>query len=191
MKEKFEAYVQETIKISGEDSRSMSSLASSKRIKKRQLLLKEGEVCYYKMFVVNGLLKVYQIGDRGAEHILRFVQENEFLTDIDSFRHQTPSKFNIEALEAVEVLTWTRDQFSKVVKAVPAFKLWSEQLLLKNFSAGHDRLLQHISATPADMYQDFIARFPDIARRVPLHMIASYLGVSRETLTRIRHAQLR
>jgi CRP-like cAMP-binding protein len=143
------------------------------------------------MFVVNGLLKVYQIGDRGAEHILRFVQENEFLTDIDSFRHQTPSKFNIEALETVELLTWTRDHFSKVVKAVPAFKLWSEQLLLKNFSAGHDRLLQHISATPADMYQDFIARFPDIARRVPLHMIASYLGVSRETLTRIRHAQLR
>jgi CRP-like cAMP-binding protein len=191
MKEKLEAYLQEVVQLSEEDSRLMSSLATPIRVKKRQLLLKEGAICYHKMFVVTGLMKVYKIGNQGAEHILRFVQENEFMTDLESFLHHTPSKYNVEALETSQVLTWTREQLTKVVTAVPAFKAWSEQLLLKNFNAGHERLLQHISTSTEEKYQDFIASFPDIVRRVPLHMIASYLGVSRETLTRIRHAQLR
>jgi CRP-like cAMP-binding protein len=187
MTEKFEAFLQEVVKTSVEESRLMSSLAAPKRVKRRQLLLKEGEICYHKMFIVSGLLKVYRIGDRGTEHILRFVRENEFLTDLESLYYRTPSKFTIEALETSELLVWTREQLESAAASVPTFKAWSQQLLLKNFNAGHERMLNHVHATAEEKYLSFLTNFPDIVRRVPLHMIASYLGVSRETLTRIRH----
>jgi CRP-like cAMP-binding protein len=168
----------------------MRSLAIVKKLRRKQLLLKEGEVCQHKIFVTKGLLRTYRLKDDGTEYIMRFAPENTWTTDYDSYNNQTPSKFNIEALESTEAVLWTFENLHKLA-AIPAFKSYLDRLISSSLHASHERVLMNISYTSEEKYQDFITSFPDVFRRVPLHMVASYLGVSRETLSRIRHTQLK
>jgi CRP-like cAMP-binding protein len=191
MFETFEAYITAKGHFTREELQLMRSLAIVKKYRRRQLLLNEGEICQYKMFITKGLLKTYCLKNDGTEHIMRFAPENTWTTDHESFSKQLPSKSNIEALEPTEVLLWTQDSLSKIVKAAPAFKTYLDGLISNTLNSTYERILMNISYTSEEKYQDFISTFPDIFRRVPLHMVASYLGVSRETLSRIRHAQLK
>jgi len=88
------------------------------------------------------------------------------------------------------VILWTRENFDELLLVIPALQDLSERLKIDNLHSSQDRILMNISASSEEKYQEFVTAFPDIFRRVPLHMVASYLGVSRETLSRIRHAQL-
>ncbi|ACU63055.1 Crp/Fnr family transcriptional regulator [Chitinophaga pinensis] len=191
MFETFEAYITAKGHFTREELQLMRSLAIVKRYRRRQLLLKEGEVCQYKMFITKGLLKTYCLKNDGTEHIMRFAPENTWTTDHESFSKQIPSKANIEALEPTEVLLWTQDSLDRIMKAVPAFRTYLDALISNTLNSTYERILMNISYTSEEKYQDFISTYPDIFRRVPLHMVASYLGVSRETLSRIRHAQLK
>ncbi|TWV99125.1 Crp/Fnr family transcriptional regulator [Chitinophaga pinensis] len=187
----FEAYITAKGQFSKEELQLMRSLAIVKKYRKRQLLLKEGEICQYKMFITKGLLKTYCLKNDGTEHIMRFAPENTWTTDHESFSRQVPSKCNIEALEPTEVLLWTQDSLNRIMQAVPAFKTYLDALISNTLNSSYERILMNISYTSEEKYHDFVSTFPDIFRRVPLHMVASYLGVSRETLSRIRHAQLK
>ena len=191
MFETFEAYITANGQFTRDELQFMRSLAIIKKLRRRQLLLKEGEICQYKTFITKGLLKAYCLKNDGTEHIMRFSPENTWIADHESFSKQLPSRCNIEALEPSEVVLWTQDSLNKIMKAVPAFKSYTDTLIADILSSTYDRILMNISYTSEEKYQDFINTYPDIFRRVPLHMVASYLGVSRETLSRIRHAQLK
>jgi CRP-like cAMP-binding protein len=121
---------------------------------------------------------------------MRFSPENTWAMDHESYNNQTPSRSNIEALEDSEVMIWTKAHFEQLFEAYPAFKEFSDRLKASTFDANQERILMNISYTSEEKYEAFVAMFPDILRRVPLHMVASYLGVSRETLSRIRHARV-
>jgi len=153
--------------------------------------LKEGEICRYKIFVSEGLLRTCRQKDDGTEHIMRFSPENSWTTDHESFKKQSPSKYHIEALENSEVVLWTREDLAELYTSIPAFKSYMERLMDSGLNASQERILKNLSYTSEEKYEDFITSFPDVFRRVPLHMVASYLGVSRETLSRIRHARLK
>jgi CRP-like cAMP-binding protein len=191
MFEDFETYITSNGNFTKDELKHMRSLSIVKKLRRKQLLLKEGEVCQYKIFVTKGLLKTYRLKDDGTEHIMRFAAENSWTTDHASYNNQTPSKYNIEALEPTEVILWTPESLSELLDAIPAFKSYSEKLIASSLNASHERILMNISYTSEEKYQDFITSFPDVFRRVPLHMVASYLGVSRETLSRIRHTQFK
>jgi CRP-like cAMP-binding protein len=191
MFEHFESYIRSKEDFTNDELKLIRSLSVMKKLRRRQLLLREGEVCQYKIFVAKGLLKNYRLKDDGTEHIMRFAPENSWTTDHQSYTHQTPSKYNIEALEDTEVVLWTLENIKELLHAIPAFKSYSDKLMANSLNAGHERILINISYTSEEKYQNFITSFPDVFRRVPLHMVASYLGVSRETLSRIRHAQFK
>jgi CRP-like cAMP-binding protein len=87
------------------------------------------------------------------------------------------------------VILWSKENMEALFEAIPAFKAYSDKLKSNSLDASQDRVLMNISYTAEEKYADFINTFPDIFRRIPLHMVASYLGVSRETLSRIRLAQ--
>ncbi|WP_229201702.1 Crp/Fnr family transcriptional regulator [Arsenicibacter rosenii] len=159
-------------------------------IRKKQLLLQAGEICRYKMFVMSGFLRTYRIGTDGVDHTLHFSPQLNWLTDGESYTNQTPSLYCIDALEESELLLWSRDRFNALFQHIPALKEFSEQLIARNLYLSRNRLYKTISATPAEKYEDFINTYPGILLRIPLRMVASYLGVSLKTLTRIRHAQL-
>lgn len=189
MFENFEAYIRSKGQISEEELRRIFAKAKARKVRKRHLLLQEGEICQHKIFVSKGLLRTYRLQENGTETIMRFAAENSWNTDHESYHNRTPTKYNIETIEDSEVILWRREDFGELL-AVPVLRELSEQLRIDNLHASQDRILMNISATSEEKYQAFVTAFPDIFRRVPLHMVASYLGVSRETLSRIRHAQV-
>jgi CRP-like cAMP-binding protein len=191
MFEHFEAYITANAAVTTEELQLMRTLATTRRLRRRQFLLQEGEVCLYKIFVCKGLLRSYRLKDDGTEYIMRFSPEGTWMIDHESYMKQVPSKLNIEALEDTEVVLWTQENFDRLLEAIPALRAFSDDLRANSMDASQERILMNISATSEEKYQAFVNSFPNILQRVPLHMVASYLGVSRETLSRIRHAQVK
>lgn len=89
------------------------------------------------------------------------------------------------------VLLWTHDTLAGLVRSIPSLQAYTNDLISQSLYSSYERILSNISATSEEKYQEFVNMYPDLVNRVPLHMIASFLGVSRETLSRIRHAQLK
>jgi CRP-like cAMP-binding protein len=191
MFEVFENHISTQGQFTPQDLQLMRSLSTVKTLRRKEFLLQEGDVCRYKIFVTAGLLKSYCLTPGGTEHIMRFSPENHWITDHDSFKKNVPSKLNIEALEPTQAVVFTRENLYVLTASIPAFKTYFESFIEKTLRAVHERVLMNLSATSEEKYEDFIASFPDVFRRVPLHMVASYLGVSRETLSRIRHARMK
>ena len=189
MFEIFETFITANGDFTPEDLQLMRSLSIVKKVRRKEFLLQEGEICRHKIFVAKGLLKSYCLKNDGTEHIMRFAPENSWTTDHISLKNQTPAQSNIEALENSEVVMWTRENMHELFNSIPAFKVYMSRLIENALKSSHDRILINLSYTSEEKYEDFIASFPDVFRRVPLHMVASYLGVSRETLSRIRHAK--
>jgi CRP-like cAMP-binding protein len=191
MLDHFDTYINSGNNFTTDELKQIRALAIIKKVRRKQFLLQEGEICRYKIFVAKGLLKTYRMKEDGTEYIMRFSPENTWTMDRESYHHQTPSKYNIEALEPTDVMLWTVDKLNELFAAIPMFRALSEQMMANSLDASQERIMKNISYTSEEKYQDFVTSFPEIFRRVPLHMVASYLGVSRETLSRIRHAQLK
>ncbi|TSJ41046.1 Crp/Fnr family transcriptional regulator [Mucilaginibacter corticis] len=186
MFEAFEKYLRDNAHLSIEEINAVRAVSTERKIKKRQYLLHEGGVCHYNCFIVKGCLRLYAVGDDGSEHILRFAAENWWMSDRESYNSGNPSKYNIDALEDCQVILIDKPDFTRLLEAIPNLKKFIEGLLARSYDAIQNRVMGVISYTAEERYQNFITRFPNIFYRVPLHMIASYLGVSRETLSRIR-----
>ena len=138
------------------------------------------------LFCCQWLPSMYTLGDDGIEHILRFAVENWWISDRESYNNGNPSKCNIDALENCEVILIDKPDFLQLLATIPKFKKFTDGLLARSYDAIQNRVIGAISYGAEERYRNFIIRFPDIFYRVPLHMIASYLGVSRETLSRVR-----
>ena|ERR1700749_5267514 len=185
--EVFREYITEKAQLAPEEFELIKSLSICRRFKKKQFLLQEGDICQYACFVTKGCLRSYRIGDDGAEHSLRFSVENWWASDRESYIEQTPAKINIEALEDSEVLLWRKENFECLTNEIPALAKFVDRLLAKSLQVSQNRIYMHISQSTEERYDNFNKTYPDLFARVPLHLIASYLGVTRETLSRIRN----
>ena len=187
MFEFFAAYLKEKALLTDDEIEQVLACTSSKKIRKRQYLLQEGEVCHYNCFVEKGCMRSYRVGEDGAEHIMTFAMPNWWVSDQESYNNGTPSKNNIDALADSEVLLIEKKDWDTLINEMPAFREWQDKLKSKSLDAAENRIMSHISDSAEEKYNKFITSFPDIFNCVPLHMVASYLGVSRETLSRIRN----
>lgn len=156
------------------------------KLQRKEIVCKQGEVCNLKIFVAKGLLRNYSVSEDGNEHILQFVNEMSWTTDPESFYNNSPSKLNIEAMESSEIFAFNFEDFAELREQIPELNIFVENILTRKSMEIHKRLLMNISSSPEEKYLDFINTYPDIFNRVPLHMVASYLGLSRETLSRVR-----
>ncbi len=159
---------------------------TTKKLRKRQFILNEGDVCKYNIFITRGLLRSYTIDDKGNEHILQFALEGWWTADLYSFFTEEPSIFNIEALEDSEVLLITRPSWESLLDKLPAMERYFRMLLQNSLIATQRRLIGSISESAEQKYIKFMNAYPESVQRVPQHMIASYLGITRETLSRLR-----
>jgi CRP-like cAMP-binding protein len=157
-----------------------------RKLRKRQYFLQEGDVCKYTGFIVKGSARTFVVDEKGHEHILKLSVENWWLADFESYYQLTPSRFNIEALEDLEVLQVTNAQVEKFFKPIPAFLAMEEVMKQNNAIANQKRVQAAISYTAEERYNDLINDYPHFLNRFPLNMIASYLGLSPETLSRLR-----
>lgn len=178
--------INESITITEEEFSFCKTLFLPKKLRKKQYLLQEGDVCKYTAFVNKGITRTYTIDDKGIEHILQFALEGWWMGDLYSFLTDEPSLYNMEALEDCELLLITRSSWDILLEKVPAFERYFRILLQNNLIATQRRLMGTMSETAEVKYIKLIHKFPDAVQRVPQHMIASYLGITRETLSRVR-----
>lgn len=182
----FRKYLEDKIHLTNQDFELIASLCSGKKLRKKQYLLQAGDVWKYNAFVCKGLLKLYHLDDKGQEHIMQFAPENHWTGDRESLSSGLPSKYNIDAIEESEILLISKDNFEMLRKSIPAFNDFVNDTIKKNVMALQDRIYANITLSAEERYNRFITQFPAITSRVPQHMIASYLGISAETLSRIR-----
>lgn len=156
--------------------------------KKGAFLLKEGENCHASFFIEKGLVKQYGIDRDGKEHITQFAPEGWFVADRDSLYFKTPSGSYIQAIE--DTSTFIIDEFfiQKLAKIHPDFTEFNNKLLHNHIRQLTKRIYQLLSASAEERYLSFTKTYPDVSLRVPQTMIASYLGITPESLSRVRKA---
>jgi CRP-like cAMP-binding protein len=157
-----------------------------KKIRKKQYFLQEGEVCKFSAFIVSGAMRQYSVDDKGVEHIINLYIENWWASDRESFVMLTPSNYNIDAWEDTEALLITRADYVHLSSSIPALNELSKKLDERSYIATQKRLNSTISLSAEKRYADLAATHPEFLRRFPQHIIASYLGITKETLSRIR-----
>jgi CRP-like cAMP-binding protein len=189
MFETFEKYVKDWVDISAEELEIIRTASTEKSLRKWQSILHDGEVWKINCFIASGCFRLYRFGKDGTDHTLRFGVENWWISDQESYNHGTPSLNNIEALAASTVIIWTKDKWDELIATIPALKLFYEKLLARGYETSQHRIYSLISGSAEEKYLEFQHAYPKIFNKVPLHMVASYLGISRETLSRIRKEQ--
>lgn len=157
-----------------------------KKIRKKQYLLQEGDVCRYIAFVEKGALREYTVDAKGTEHIFQFALEGWTISDLYSFMTGEPATYHIEALEDSELVLISRAAQDEILKKLPKYETYSRMQLTGAYFAMQKRITSLISLSLEERYQYFIQQYPDIVQRVPQHMIASYMGLTPETLSRLR-----
>ena len=186
MFELFSEKIRQQIAITDEEFEFCKTLFIPKKLRKRQYLLQEGDVCRYTSFVEKGMLRTFSVDEKGNEPILQFSFEGWWIADLYSFLTEEPSIYNIEALENCELLLITKPSWDTLLEKVPAFERYFRILIQNNLIATQRRLMSSLSETAEEKYKKLIDNFPGCLNRVPQHMIASYLGITPETLSRIR-----
>ena len=178
--------ISEKISVTEEEFAVCKTLFQPKKLRKKQWLLQEGEICRYTAFIEKGMLRSYTIDQKGDEHILQFAMEGWWMADLYSYLTDEPSNLNMEALEDSELLLITHPSWELLMQKIPKFERYFRILLQNNLIATQRRLMGTLSETAEAKYIKLVDSYPECINRVPQHMIASYLGITRETLSRLR-----
>lgn len=179
-------YVNRCGVFSPEDITVFNTLLKPTDIKKRQLLLREGEICNFEAYIVSGCLRTFYIDENGSEVILQFSVEDWWVSDIGSFHDRTPSLLYIEAIEDSKLLTLNPSTKEELLARLPQFERVFRLMIQRHLSALEHRLIRTIAQTAEQRYVEFVRQYPKIALRVPQHYIASYLGMTPEFLSKVR-----
>lgn len=182
----FKNYLQDKIAISEEELQKIQKVASLKKLRKWQTLLNDGDVWKKMSFISEGCCRLFRYDSKGVDHTVRFGIQNWWMTDLESFNADRPSLYNIEALAHSSMLIWSKEDWIQLQEEIPVFKQFYEGLVNKAFETTQERVYTLISLNPEEKYLDFQQKYPHVFNKVPLHMVASYLGISRETLNRVR-----
>jgi CRP-like cAMP-binding protein len=158
-----------------------------KRFHRRQFFLQEGEVCRHLGFITKGAMKQYSVDTKGAEHIVYLTIENWWVADRGSFVEESPSLYFIEAFEDTELLMVSKEDAEKYVYDITAFKEFRNRMDNKHSIALMNRINDNITLSAEDRFNKLQQSYPDFLQRFPQHIIASYLGITKETLSRVRN----
>ncbi len=179
----FESY----IPFKGEEKELLQGRFVQRSIKRRQAILQEGFTCRHYSFVVQGCFKMYGVDKKGIEHNLQFAAENDWIADIGSFHSGKPSKLFIEAIEPSLILQIEKQDLYFLYVSIPKLDRIFKVIVENKYVELQNRVLQNISSTAHERYEAFLARYPQLALRLPNTQIASYLGITPEFLSRIRN----
>ena len=179
-------HLSKILPLDAKETAKVEELFVPKRIKRRQLIHHEGDVCKHASFVVQGCLKMYMVDVEAKEHNLQFAVEDNWIGDLGSFHSGEPSKLYVEAIERSTILRITRENLYRLYDEFPKFNKIFRIMKEHHIVEYQQRILQNISSTGEERYLDFVNRHPDLFNRISNVQIASYLGVTPVFLSMIR-----
>lgn len=162
------------------------SFLESRTLKKKEIYLRPGQISNAMAYVNKGCLRRYILDDHAKEIIVNFSIEDWWIGDLESFIQRKPSVYYIQALEDSELLLLTRESFPRLCEELPKYKKFNDEKIQRNHYATLKRLALAKSGTPEEKYLLLMKELPQLFQRVPLHYIASYLGIEPESLSRLR-----
>jgi len=177
--------------ISEQEFEIVKSYFIHKRLRKKQYFLEEGDICKYFGFILSGAMRQYTVDDKGAEHIVQLAVENWWVGDRESWTMSKPTMYYIDAWEDTELLLMSHENLLELVQRFPAFAETKKTMDDRNNIAGQRRITSAISSSAEKRYLTFLECYPYLAERFPQHIIASYLGIAKDTLSRIKRQLLK
>lgn len=180
------SHIQNKVSLTEEEKTELQSFFSVKKLKKKQYLLQEGDVCKCLSFVNKGLLKSYFTDEKGGENINMFAFEGWWISDFKSFINQEKAVLNIDAVEETELLMITLEDYDKLMLKIPVMDRYFRILYQNSLVTKDYRLIASNSYTAEEKYLQLVQKNPEMIKRVPHNLIASYLGLAPETVSRIR-----
>lgn len=180
------SHIQNKVSLTKEEKTELQSFFLVKKLKKKQYLLQEGDVCKCLSFVNKGLLKSYFTDEKGGENINMFAFEGWWISDFKSFINQEKAVLNIDAVEETELLMITLEDYDKLMLKIPVMDRYFRILYQNSLVTKDYRLIASNSYTAEEKYLQLVKKNPEMIKRVPHNLIASYLGLAPETISRIR-----
>ena len=180
------AYFRRYIDLSAEEEALLLSKVKSRRFLKGQFVVQQGDVCAYESFVLSGCLKCFHVDPMGHEHIVMFAVEDWWTADLESFINQTPASFNIQCIEPCELAQFSNQDLEVLYHQIPKLERFFRIIIQKAYIASQQRVVNNLSMPARERYLHFRKQYPKIEQRIPQYMIASYLGITKEFLSKIR-----
>ncbi len=184
--EKLFASFEQYLPLNAAEREDLATRVTERRIKRRQFILQEGDICRYYTFVAEGCFKKFQVDLKGTEHNLQFAAENDWIMEIDSFYNEKPSRVYLEAMEPSVIIQINKVDLFTLFTSNPKFDRNFRVIMENRFVEQENRILQAISSTAEERYIYFLTQYAKLAQRLPNTQIASYLGITPEFLSRMR-----
>jgi len=178
-------HIEEITTLTDEEFDHIKTFFTIKNVRKNQFLVHEGDVVQYEFLTLDGIYKVFYIDDNGKEHIIQFAKKNWWMTDYIGFFNQKNATMFVECLQEGSVACLTLEGREKISSEFHKMEYFFRAKLTKGYIALQQRIIHLLSSTPQQRYEEFSRLYPDLISQIPKKYIAEYLGVSRETLSRL------
>ena len=179
-------YINRVVDLTEEEEQVLISLISSRKLLKGQYFLQQGDVCKFSGFVISGCTKTFYVDDEGQEHVVMFSVEDWWTSDMGSFITQKPADFNVQCLENTELIQFSYENQQQMMAEIPKLERFFRIIVQRAFVASQKRIVRSMSMSAKDRYLYFRNEYPKIEQRIPQYLIASYLGITKEFLSKIK-----
>jgi len=179
-------YISNYISLTKEEEEFLTSKVSYRKYLKGQYILQQGDVCKHQCFVISGCTKTFHVDDSGQEHIVMFSIENWWTSDMGSFITQIPADYNIQCIDNTELIMFSFDVMESLYTEIPKLERFFRQIIEKALVASQKRIVRSFSLSAKDRYLYFKNQYPKIEKLIPQYMVASYLGITKEFLSKIK-----
>lgn len=180
-------HIEQKVQLTSTEREQIASFFRFKKLRKRQFLLQEEEVCKDFTFISQGLLKSYSLDEKGNENINLFGWEGWWIADFQSFLFQTPATLAIEAIEDCELLLLSRVTYDQMLDEVPVMERYFRLVYEKSLAIKDQRLVYAQTYSAEEKYLHLMETYPELVKRIPQSLLASFLGLTPETFSRIKH----
>ena len=179
-------YIAKYVTLTNTEEHFLTSRLSSRKYIKGQYILQQGDISQTECFIISGCTKMFYLDDKGQEHIIMFSIEDWWTSDLGSFISQTPSDFNVQCLENTEIIQFSYNNIEELFSEIPKLERFFRKIIEKAFVASQKRIIRNFSLTAKERYLIFKESYPKIEQRIPQYMVASYLGITKEFLSKIK-----